>query len=61
MRKDIQFRRETAINCCAICDGSFGLVRHFSWRTARCSKKCVDRFKSRRKNDRRSLLSICAV
>jgi hypothetical protein len=61
MRKDIQFRGEAAINRCAICDGSFGLVRHYSWRTALCSKKCVDRFKSRRKSDRRSLLPIFAV
>ena len=37
---------------CAVCDGKFGLVRHYSWRTALCSRKCVDRFKARRESDR---------
>ena len=37
---------------CAVCDGKFGLVRHYSWRTQLCSKKCVDRFKARRESDR---------
>jgi hypothetical protein len=37
---------------CAVCEGSFGLVRHYSWRTSLCSKKCVDRFKARRESDR---------
>ena len=36
---------------CAVCDGKFGLVRHYSWRTPLCSKKCVDRLRARRKND----------
>jgi hypothetical protein len=36
---------------CAVCDGKFGLVRHYSWRTALCSSKCVDRFKARRQSD----------
>jgi hypothetical protein len=36
---------------CAVCDGKFGLVRHYSWRTPLCSKKCLDRFKARRAND----------
>ena len=31
---------------CASCDGKFGLVRHYSWRTPLCSRKCVDRFKA---------------
>jgi hypothetical protein len=30
---------------CAVCDGKFGLVRHYSWRTALCSKQCVGRFR----------------
>jgi hypothetical protein len=34
------------------CDGKFGLVRYYSWRTPLCSKKCVDRFKTRRESDR---------
>ena len=37
---------------CGVCDGKFGLVRHFSWRTPLCSKKCVDRFRTRRETDR---------
>jgi hypothetical protein len=37
---------------CAVCDGKFGLVRHYSWRTPLCSKKCVDRFGTRRESDR---------
>ena len=36
---------------CAVCDGKFGLVRHYSWRTQLCSKKCVDRFRARRASD----------
>jgi hypothetical protein len=37
---------------CAVCDGRFGLVRHYSWRTPLCSKNCVDGFRARRKSDR---------
>jgi hypothetical protein len=37
---------------CAVCDGKFGLVRHYSWRSQLCSKKCVDRFRARRASDR---------
>jgi hypothetical protein len=36
---------------CAVCDGKFGLIRHYSWRTPRCFKKSVDRFKARRQSD----------
>jgi hypothetical protein len=36
---------------CAVCDGKFGLVRHYSWRTPLCSGKCVDRFRARRAGD----------
>jgi hypothetical protein len=36
---------------CAVCDGKFGLVRHYSWQTPLCSKKCVDRFRTRRASD----------
>ena len=36
---------------CAICEGKFGLVRHYSWRTPLCSRKCVDRLKARRQSD----------
>jgi hypothetical protein len=37
---------------CAVCDGKFGLVRHYSWRTPLCSRKCIDRFRARRESDR---------
>jgi hypothetical protein len=37
---------------CAVCDGKFGLVRHYQWRTPLCSKKCVERFRDRRESDR---------
>ena len=37
---------------CAMCDGKFGLVRHYSWRTSLCCRKCVDRLRTRRQGDR---------
>ena len=37
---------------CAVCEGKFGLVRYYSWRTPVCSKKCVDRLRARRASDR---------
>ena len=37
---------------CAVCEGKFGLVRHYSWRTPLCSRECVDRFSARRQSDR---------
>jgi len=46
---------------CAICDGKFGLVRYYSWRTALCSKKCADRFNARREDDRRWLRRLQAA
>jgi hypothetical protein len=46
---------------CAICDGRFGLIRHYSWRTALCSKKCADHFKARREGDRRWLRRLQAA
>jgi hypothetical protein len=36
---------------CAVCDGKFGLVRHYSWRTPLCSGKCVNRFRARCQSD----------
>jgi len=44
--------RNNKVARCAVCDGKFGLVRHYSWRTALCSRKCVDRLKARRQSDR---------
>src|SRR5262249_18500214 len=37
-----QHVRPSAAKRCAICDGKFGLIRHYSWRTALCSRKCVN-------------------
>ena len=37
---------------CAMCGGKFGLIRHYSWRSAFCSKKCAGRSKLRRESDR---------
>src|ERR1700752_3150396 len=37
---------------CAVCDGKFGLVRHYQWQTPLCSRKCIDRFRARRESDR---------
>jgi hypothetical protein len=53
-----QYHKSNAANCCPICDGKFGLIRHYSCRTALCSRKCVDRFRTRRDTDRRWLLGF---
>lgn len=52
MRNNIQHLRDGATNRCPICDGKFGLIRRYSWRTALCSRKCLDRFKARQETDR---------
>jgi hypothetical protein len=61
MRNIPQHPWNGATERCAICDGKFGLVRHYSWRTALCSKKCVDRFKMRQDVDRRWLRRLDAA
>ena len=61
MRNSHQDRCNGAAKRCAICEGKFGLVRYYSWRTALCSKKCADRFKTRREDDRRFLPRIQAA
>jgi hypothetical protein len=58
MHNSPQHSRNGAANRCAVCAGKFGLIRHYSWRASLCSKKCVDRFKSREEADRRWLLRI---
>lgn len=40
---------------CAFCDGKFGLIRHYSWSTALCSKECLNHFKARQHSDRKWL------
>jgi len=37
---------------CAVCDGKFGLIRYYSWRTPLCSSKCIDRLRARQASDR---------
>jgi hypothetical protein len=61
MRNRSQHVRDGAATRCSICDGKFGLLRHYSWRTALCSRKCVDRFKARREADRRWLSLLRAA
>ena len=50
-----QHARNSTAKCCAICGGKFGLIRHYSWRAAFCSKNCLARFRARRERDRRWL------
>jgi hypothetical protein len=52
MRKGTESLRSGKVTRCAVCDGKFGLVRHYAWRTPLCSKNCVDRFRARSKSDR---------
>jgi hypothetical protein len=61
MRNSPQYLRDDPAKRCAICDGKFGLVRHYSWRTALCSKKCADRFKARQDGDLRWLRRLRAA
>ena len=61
MRNDLQYGRKDAAKRCAICSERFGLIRHYSWRTALCSKRCVDRLRSREEVDRRWLFRLCAA
>ena len=58
MRSPLQSQRGEATNRCLICEGRFGLIRHYSWSTALCSKKCADRFKSRNEGNRGWLLLL---
>jgi hypothetical protein len=50
--------RHDAPKRCAICDGSFGLIRHYSWRTPLCSKKCVERLNARREENHKWLCRL---
>jgi hypothetical protein len=40
---------------CAVCDGPFGLIRYYCWRTPLCSKKCVEHLKAHREESRKWL------
>jgi hypothetical protein len=52
MRSSLQYFRNGSATRCAICDGKFGLIRHYSCKAALCSKKCAARFKARQECDR---------
>lgn len=52
MNKISHMSRVGSVKCCAVCGGKFGLIRYYWWRTALCSKKCVDRFAACRDADR---------
>jgi hypothetical protein len=45
--------RHGRVTQCTVCDGKFGLVRYYSWRTPLCSKKCIELFRARRESDRK--------
>jgi len=51
MRNGSQFHWNDAARRCAMCEGKFGLIRYYSWRTALCSRTCVEGFKARREGD----------
>lgn len=61
MLDDLKHLPHGAAKRCAVCDGKFGLIRYYSWRTALCSRRCVDHFKARREGDRRWLLRFRAA
>ena len=58
MLNSSQNRRHATPKRCAICDGPFGLIRHYSWRTPLCSKQCVERLEARREENRNWLLMV---
>ena len=53
--------RRSDTKVCAVCGGKFGLIRYYSWRTALCSRRCLDRFRARRERDRRWLFRTQAA
>jgi hypothetical protein len=55
MRSNSQYHAAGSVKRCPICDGKFGLVRRYYWRTALCSKRCADHFRARQECDRRWL------
>jgi hypothetical protein len=52
MRNWLERPRHEARTRCAVCNGKFGLVRQYVWRTPLCTRACVERFRSRRESDR---------
>jgi hypothetical protein len=51
MLKGYESQRPGRTARCAVCDGKFGLIRYYSWRTPLCSKKYIDRLRARRASD----------
>jgi hypothetical protein len=52
MPNSLERPRHGTATRCAVCNGKFGLVRYYSWRTPLCTRTCVDRFRSRQESDR---------
>ena len=52
MPSRLECLKHGAATRCAVCDGKFGLVRHYQWRTPLCSQRCIDRFRARQESDR---------
>jgi len=48
-------QRLKAVARCAVCNGEFGLIRHYRCGAALCSRKCVEHFALRRDSDSRWL------
>jgi hypothetical protein len=61
MLSNSQHLRIDVAKRCPICDGKFGLIRHYSCRTPLCSRKCVVRFRSRLEDDRKWLCRLRAA
>jgi hypothetical protein len=55
MCNNSQHRHDVAAKRCPICNGRFGLIRHHCWKTALCSKRCLERLKARQEADRKWL------
>jgi uncharacterized CHY-type Zn-finger protein len=46
---------------CGLCSRRFGLVRYYSCGTAICSRKCLERFRTRCEHDRNWLFRATAA
>ncbi|MGY4353143.1 hypothetical protein ACVWXM_009660 [Bradyrhizobium sp. GM7.3] len=55
MRNSSNVSNNGPMKCCTVCGGKFGLIRHYHWRRALCSRKCVGRFKARCEADHKWL------
>ncbi|TYO65369.1 hypothetical protein FXV83_16885 [Bradyrhizobium hipponense] len=55
MRNDYHASDHGSARFCAVCGGRLGLIRCYCWKTALCSRKCVNRFNARREADHKWL------